>query len=171
MESFTTITNQYVRNSAHQLANSALPNAPVLPYVEPRRRVRRVPVPGQRRFHHQGRLDRGRRQRTPFTFLVGVFGKNWTAKTEYLYVDLGTSTGGFDIPVLADLLGVDASLGTARSARVYLPHRPELPLQLPGGCEVPIAAISRRQNPGLAAGARLIAQAARTILEFCRARR
>jgi hypothetical protein len=42
MESFTTITNQYVRNSAHQLANSALPNAPVLPYVESRRRVRRL---------------------------------------------------------------------------------------------------------------------------------
>lgn len=42
MESFTTITNQYVRTSAHHLANSALPNAPVLPYVEPRRRVRRL---------------------------------------------------------------------------------------------------------------------------------
>ena len=42
MESFATITNQYVRNSAHDLANSALPNAPVLPYVEPRRRIRRL---------------------------------------------------------------------------------------------------------------------------------
>jgi hypothetical protein len=42
MESFTTITNQYVRSSAHQLANSALPDAPVLPYVEPRRRIRRL---------------------------------------------------------------------------------------------------------------------------------
>jgi hypothetical protein len=42
MESFTTITNQYVRNSAHHLANSALPNAPVLPYVERRRRARRL---------------------------------------------------------------------------------------------------------------------------------
>ena len=42
MESFTTITNQYVRTSAHHLANSALPNAPVLPYVEPRRRIRRL---------------------------------------------------------------------------------------------------------------------------------
>ena len=41
MESFTTITNQYVQSSAHHLANSALPNAPVLPYVEPRRRLRR----------------------------------------------------------------------------------------------------------------------------------
>ena len=42
MESFTTITDQYVRTSAHRLANSALPNAPVLPYVEPRRRVRQL---------------------------------------------------------------------------------------------------------------------------------
>ncbi len=42
MESFTTITNQYMRNSAHGLANSALPNAPVLPYVEPARRIRRL---------------------------------------------------------------------------------------------------------------------------------
>ena len=42
MESFTTITNQYVQTSAHHLANSALPNAPVLPYVEPRRRLRRM---------------------------------------------------------------------------------------------------------------------------------
>jgi outer membrane immunogenic protein len=35
---------------------------------------------------------------TPFTFLVGVLGNNWTSKTEYLYVDLGTSTGTFAIP-------------------------------------------------------------------------
>ena len=32
---------------------------------------------------------------TPFTFLVSVLGNNWTSKTEYLYVDLGTSTGAF----------------------------------------------------------------------------
>ena len=44
MESFTTITNQYVRSSASHLANSALPNAPVLPYTEPRHRVRRLLV-------------------------------------------------------------------------------------------------------------------------------
>jgi outer membrane immunogenic protein len=37
---------------------------------------------------------------TPFTFLVGVLGKNWTSKTEYLYVDLGTSTGAFAIPIV-----------------------------------------------------------------------
>jgi outer membrane immunogenic protein len=36
---------------------------------------------------------------TPFTFMVGVLGKNWTAKTEYLYVDLGTQTGVFIFPV------------------------------------------------------------------------
>ena len=34
---------------------------------------------------------------TPFTFLAGVLGNNWTSKTEYLYVDLGTSTGTFPI--------------------------------------------------------------------------
>src|SRR5882757_4465358 len=36
---------------------------------------------------------------TPFTFL-GIFGPSWTSKTEYLYVDLGTSTGTFAIPVV-----------------------------------------------------------------------
>jgi outer membrane immunogenic protein len=34
---------------------------------------------------------------TPFTFL-NILGPNWTSKTEYLYVDLGTSTGSFPIP-------------------------------------------------------------------------
>jgi outer membrane immunogenic protein len=34
---------------------------------------------------------------TPFTFL-GLFGPNWTSKTEYLYVDLGTSSGRVTIP-------------------------------------------------------------------------
>jgi outer membrane immunogenic protein len=29
---------------------------------------------------------------TPFTFLVSVLGNNWTSKTEYLYVDLGSVT-------------------------------------------------------------------------------
>jgi hypothetical protein len=42
MEAFTTLTDQYVRSSAHHLANSALPHAPVLPYIEPRRRLRRL---------------------------------------------------------------------------------------------------------------------------------
>lgn len=31
---------------------------------------------------------------TPFT-LLGLFGPNWTSKTEYLYVDLGSSTNSF----------------------------------------------------------------------------
>jgi outer membrane immunogenic protein len=35
---------------------------------------------------------------TPFTFLVSVLGNNWTSKTEYLYVDLGNSTGAYTIP-------------------------------------------------------------------------
>jgi outer membrane immunogenic protein len=35
---------------------------------------------------------------TPFTFLVGVLGHNWTSKTEYLYVDLGTQTAAFAGP-------------------------------------------------------------------------
>ena len=42
MESFTTITHQFLRTAAHDLANSALPNAPVLTYIEPRRRLRRL---------------------------------------------------------------------------------------------------------------------------------
>ena len=33
---------------------------------------------------------------TPLSFL-SLFGPNWTSKTEYLYVDLGTSTGAFPI--------------------------------------------------------------------------
>jgi len=35
---------------------------------------------------------------TPFTLLASLLGNNWTSKTEYLYVDLGTSTGAFVIP-------------------------------------------------------------------------
>jgi hypothetical protein len=42
MESFFTLADQVSRTSLHSLADSALPNAPVLPYVEPRRRVRRM---------------------------------------------------------------------------------------------------------------------------------
>jgi outer membrane immunogenic protein len=37
---------------------------------------------------------------SPFEFF-GLFGKNWTSKTEYLYVDLGTSSGGYaNVPLL-----------------------------------------------------------------------
>jgi outer membrane immunogenic protein len=35
---------------------------------------------------------------TPFSFL-NILGPNWTSKTEYLYVDLGTQTGTFTFPV------------------------------------------------------------------------
>jgi outer membrane immunogenic protein len=34
---------------------------------------------------------------SPFT-LLGLLGPNWTSKTEYLYVDLGTSSGTYTIP-------------------------------------------------------------------------
>jgi outer membrane immunogenic protein len=37
---------------------------------------------------------------TPFTFLVGVLGNNWTSKAEYLYVDLGSSSGALTTGVL-----------------------------------------------------------------------
>jgi outer membrane immunogenic protein len=33
---------------------------------------------------------------TPFT-LLGLFGPNWTSKTEYLYVDLGKATTDFTL--------------------------------------------------------------------------
>jgi outer membrane immunogenic protein len=36
---------------------------------------------------------------TPVTYMTGLLGKNWTWKTEYLYVDLGTSTGSFPMSV------------------------------------------------------------------------
>ncbi len=37
---------------------------------------------------------------TPLTFLPSLLGRNWTSKTEYLYVDLGTQTGSFTIPIV-----------------------------------------------------------------------
>ena len=40
MESFTTLNHLYLHSTGHRLADSALPNAPVLPYSEPRRRIR-----------------------------------------------------------------------------------------------------------------------------------
>jgi outer membrane immunogenic protein len=36
---------------------------------------------------------------TPFT-LLGLLGPNWTSKSEYLYVDLGSSSGSFTIPIV-----------------------------------------------------------------------
>ena len=42
MESFTTLNHLYLQSTGHRLADSALPNAPVLPYTEPRRLFRRL---------------------------------------------------------------------------------------------------------------------------------
>ena len=69
---------------------------------------------------------------TPFT-LLGLFGPNWTTKTEYLYVDLGSTS--------APVFGGAVPAGHRHHARhrAHLPHRPELPLQLAGGREVLIA--------------------------------
>jgi outer membrane immunogenic protein len=51
---------------------------------------------------------------TPFTFLVGLLGNNWTSKTEYLYVDLGTQTGVFSVPVIGA-----APITVANSTQVH----------------------------------------------------
>ncbi len=40
MESFFTLADRYSQNSLHKVAYSALPNAPVQPITEPRRRHR-----------------------------------------------------------------------------------------------------------------------------------
>ena len=53
---------------------------------------------------------------TPFTFLVSVLGKNWTSKTEYLYVDLGTSTGSFVIP---GIVGATPAILATNSTQVH----------------------------------------------------
>ena len=42
MESFTTLGNMYAQSTLHKVAYSALPDAPVQPYIEPRRRLRRL---------------------------------------------------------------------------------------------------------------------------------
>jgi hypothetical protein len=42
MESFATLADKYAKNSLHKVAFSALPDAPVQPYTEPRRRVRHL---------------------------------------------------------------------------------------------------------------------------------
>ena len=42
MESFTTLNHLYLKSAGNRLADSALPNAPVLAYAEPRRRFRRL---------------------------------------------------------------------------------------------------------------------------------
>jgi len=42
MESFTHLGNMYAQSTLHKVAYSALPDAPVQPYIEPRRRLRRL---------------------------------------------------------------------------------------------------------------------------------
>jgi outer membrane immunogenic protein len=49
---------------------------------------------------------------TPFAFL-GIFGPNWTSKTEYLYVDLGNSTGAYTIP------GAAAPIAVSNTTQVH----------------------------------------------------
>ncbi len=39
MESFFYLADKFSQNSLHRVAHSALPDAPVQPYVEPRRRA------------------------------------------------------------------------------------------------------------------------------------
>ena len=87
---------------------------------------------------------------SPLKLFASLLGPNWTAKTEYLYVDLGNTTNAFTV------------VGTPQTFhdpddRAHLPRRHQLPLQRagPGGGvgEVLIARHTRAlQNPGLSAG-------------------
>ena len=70
---------------------------------------------------------------TPFT-LLGLLGPNWTTKTEYLYVDLGSTSDNF-------LRGRCSGDCDPFGDRARLPHRPQLPLQFAGRCEV-LSAVS-----------------------------
>jgi outer membrane immunogenic protein len=56
---------------------------------------------------------------TPFTFLVGVLGKNWTAKAEYLYVDLGSSSGAFTTGALAPLTTTTTTVTTQVHEHIF----------------------------------------------------
>jgi outer membrane immunogenic protein len=49
---------------------------------------------------------------SPFEFM-GMFGKNWTSKTEYLYVDLGRSTQNYTID------GIDHSFSTRVQEHIF----------------------------------------------------
>ena len=42
MESFYAVADLYSKNTRRGVAHSALPNAPVQPYTEPRHRLRRI---------------------------------------------------------------------------------------------------------------------------------
>ncbi len=56
MESFTVLADKYARNSLHKVAFSALPDAPVQPYIQPRRRFRHL-VARIRRPAHRPVID------------------------------------------------------------------------------------------------------------------
>jgi outer membrane immunogenic protein len=56
---------------------------------------------------------------TPFTFLASVLGNNWTSKTEYLYVDLGTSAGAFVIPGPAGFPAITAINSTQVHEHIF----------------------------------------------------
>lgn len=53
MESFTVLADKYAQNSLHKVAFSALPDAPVQPYIQPRHRVRHLIARIRRPAHRQ----------------------------------------------------------------------------------------------------------------------
>jgi outer membrane immunogenic protein len=55
---------------------------------------------------------------TPFT-LLGLFGPNWTSKTEYLYVDLGRVTNGFTLNATPGVLSTDVQQHIFRTGLNY----------------------------------------------------
>lgn len=59
-----------------------------------------VPTTTTRISSNRGGYAVGGGIETPFNFL-GLFGSNWTSKTEYLYVDLGSQTASFNVAPLA----------------------------------------------------------------------
>ena len=56
MESFTVLADKYAQHSLHKVAFSALPDAPVQPYIEPRHRVRHL-IARIRRPAHRPLID------------------------------------------------------------------------------------------------------------------
>jgi hypothetical protein len=55
MDAFFILANQHAKSALHDVAYSALPNAPVLPYVEPRHRIRRAAASIHRLGGHRPR--------------------------------------------------------------------------------------------------------------------
>jgi hypothetical protein len=73
--------------------------------------------------------------------LEGVVSGNWTAKIEYLYIDLGTVSGSFATPLSAPC---GASLSSIYRHRQRVVGWPELQVQRSGGGAV----LSFRLTPG-----------------------